>query len=186
MGAGVVSWNAWGVFWGDSWGSSWGPLHEVEEGRRPRTHPNLKLQRIREGYVLLQGADGRMQCGWVTARGGVIEEQAFELPGVAYVWGTASYGRTGQIVARGASVAELCGISAAADTGVVHGCGGAGQTMSGCMAQVTGGGVGASGAGAAQLEWDEGSEGFEGVIAGKGVRNPTDEELALLAIRLVS
>lgn len=42
--------NAWGVTWGDSWGWSWGPLHEVEEGRRPRTNP-IKLQKIREARV---------------------------------------------------------------------------------------------------------------------------------------
>lgn len=186
MGSGV-SFNAWGVFWGDSWGTSWGPLHEVDELRPPRAHPNLKLQRIREGYVLLSGVSASGQAGQITARGAVHVPVVVEEVGAAVtIAGAVAYGRTGVLVATGSSVAALCGVQVDSVTGACTVSGHAAASL-GAVAGTTGAGVVAADGGCcATLEWSEEAESFSGDLGGRGIRNPSDEELALLAIQLVS
>lgn len=48
-----MDYSAWGASWLGSWGDSWGPLHEVEEGRRPKATQRVKLTKIAEGRARL-------------------------------------------------------------------------------------------------------------------------------------
>ena len=74
---------AWGLAWGDSWGWSWGPLHEVEEGRRPKA-TQIKLQKFREGKAWATHGFSKTKTVQIAARGQhVLPEATPTFPGRA-------------------------------------------------------------------------------------------------------
>lgn len=177
---------AWGISWLGSWGDSWGPLHQVAE-HRPRTNPNVKLRKIREGYVLLPSVSAKARTGQVIARGHVAQvvEELVVRAGAALVWGQRSRARCRQVIARGRSRCSISGAAAGARVGSVALCGQARGRLESVSRKARGTAAVAAGRAKATAVWTEGCEGFVGDVSARGFVNPSDEQLALIALKLL-
>lgn len=171
--------SSWGASWLGSWGDSWGPLHTVEEGRRPRTHPNVKFTGIREGRAAIRGAEVAAKAGRVYVRGTVVTIEPYVFAGVSAVRGSASSARNGKPRGCGAANTTLVGSQGRAKVGTVKGRAAAVHRVRGACLSVRTGSCSSAGGGRALVSSEE-VEAFVGSATAKGIQNPTDEQLLFI------
>lgn len=178
--------SAWNRAWGESWGLSWGLTYEANQddlyGRS--TNPNLKLRRIVDVHVAGSGAQLVVSGGRGDVRAGRERSQSVRLFGV----GAAINLRTGS----GKSRAEQC------KSILQNGAGGRLFPSAGRGTCLSGSACGGRGA-QLRLVCGTGSQTVGVTTTGTGnqlsitagqlddvftVKNPTDEELAVLAITM--
>lgn len=181
------NWNAWGTSWGLSWDGYWGTLDVLPEDTPDyghATHPNLKLRRIVDvkvrgtgGQLVISGGHGAVKVGQERTAA-VIQFGVGTIlrvrPGVGTV--SAAVHQAVRVSGEGATLHALPSRGQC--------CAGVGTAGVGRLIQIkchggkTAAGVCLAGRGN-QLSISAGE--LDDVFA---VRNPTDEELAVLAYQL--
>lgn len=186
------NWNAWGESWGLSWDGYWGTLDVLPPDtpdHRPRTNPNVRFTPVRSARVTLLGSSARAETGSVRAVGAVVAARPpVRVRYVEYanvrVTGAGALASVGRVRARGAATTRIYGVRAKAATVGVSARGAAKVALCGAACCSIHGGASANGGARARISVFEEVVASVPRISGRGVHNPTDEELALLAIRL--
>lgn len=183
------NWNAWGTSWGLSWDGYWGTLDVLPEDTPDyghATNPNLKLQRIVD--IKVRGTGGQMVVSG--GRGGTYAEQERRYSVQQYGTGAKLQLRPG----RGSAKTTVSIAQRVSGNGQhLRARAGRGAITSGCRNSGIGNkvtmrfgagrcstGISVSGGGG-KLSISAGT--IDDVFV---VKNPTDEELAILALRLTS
>ncbi len=180
--------SAWSRAWGESWGLSWGLTYEANQDDLTEyghsTNPNLKLRRIQDVRVSGEGAQLVISGGVGEVRAGQERIESVR------VFGTGAVLRplpsSGKVFADQRIAVRQTGTGVRLE--LVAGCGAAAAGVtpkgSGISLKIVGGagsqrtGVSVSGGGK-QISVTAGV--LDDVFA---VRNPTDEELAVIAYQL--
>jgi len=172
----------------------------VEEGEH-RSRRNVKFIPYREGAAYLQGVDAPTKTGTLTAYGVSVSYKPASFSAEVFPRLQRTNTAVGEFTVTTGAAAKLRGVFSRTELGTNNANGGfsvsagaaaqlRGATRPG-TAQITGvraitrcGTVASSGGAAARMQWTEEAEAFVGDLTAAGIQNPTDEELALVALLL--
>lgn len=171
-------WSA-GFFSDGFWGQA---AEELEAIRRPRT--NIRLRPIREARTSFAGVRAKTSVGQVCPR--VVQPTPVVIARRTTFTGVVAATRTnGTLSAHGAANTRLTPLQAKSAAGTLSARAGSRARISGVRGMVRGSPLRACGGSSAPLLRDYGAETFVGQLRGRGVQNPTDEQLAFLVATIL-
>jgi len=149
-----------------------------------RSRRNVRFIPYREGLAYLQGVDARTKVGTLVAHGVSVSYKPISISAKVFPHSQRANTAVGGFsVTAGASV-QLRGVSARTKLRAPSPSAASAVRMAGVRAIARCGTVAPSGGAIARAQWMEESEVFVGDIVAHGIQNPTDEQLASLAILL--
>lgn len=181
----MQDWSAWGVLWGDSWGNSWGPLHQVEEFRRPRTNPYLKLKKIQDARKAIRGTTDVLVAGTL-AQKHVRPVLSLNKHALKQVHGGTERDVVGTITGRVSKTITLCGVADTSVAGSVVYRSGSCAKLLGFLERDLGSTVKPHAGTCFSVSGLSDADFCSGIDDATVVKNPTDEELVILTINLLT